>query len=468
MTARFAIRDVILYERPVQFTAPFRFGAATVEGAPQAFVRVEIELIDGKRVDGATAEMMIPKWFDKRAAKSASQTVSDLRRSLVLARGFYLSPDKAKTPFDHHTAHIEAQIEACAREDIPPLAALYGPALLDKAILDAVLRVFGVDVFSGLRGNIAGLDNRLTPDIAPDGIDRFLQSAQPLTSVSVRHTVGMRDEIAGPNGLGAIAAQSGCRYFKLKLGGDVEEDCRRLTAIGTELARIPLESKVTLDANEQYNSVASLMDLLTQIHQSSALEPIRSRLLYIEQPFSREMTFDHSLSGIPSEFPFIIDEADSSYDAFPRAAALGYSGVSSKSCKGIYKSILNAVRTSLWNEDSAGLYFLAAEDLTCQAGLAVQQDTALAAFLNIPHAERNGHHYGSGFGSAPLKEAEAFLDGHPDFYRRRSGPIELAIQDGSLSTSSLACPGFASAAHPIWENLAPLEDTGPASKDQGS
>jgi hypothetical protein len=468
MTPEFAVCDATLYERPVQFTAPFRFGAVTVESAPQAFVRVEIELLDGRHAEGATAEMMIPKWFDKRAGKSTGQTVGDLRRSLVLARGFYLSAGRAATAFGHHAAHLEAQIEACAREDIPPLAALYGPALLDKAILDAVLRVFGEDVFSGLRDNIAGLDNRLTPDIAFEDIEQFLQNAKPLASVSVRHTVGMRDEISGPNGLSAIAAESGCRYFKLKLGGDVKEDCRRLTDIGSELARIPLESKVTLDANEQYNSVGGLGDLLMQIHQFTTLEPIRSRLLYIEQPFSREMTFDHSLSELPSQFPFIVDEADSGYDAFPRAAALGYSGVSSKSCKGIYKSILNAVRAGLWNGVPGGRYFLAAEDLTCQAGLAVQQDTALAAFLNIPHAERNGHHYGSGFGRAPLKEAEAFLEGHPDFYRRRSGHIELAIQDGLLSTSSLACPGFASAAHPVWEDLIPIEDTTPASKDQGS
>ena len=41
---------------------------------------------------------------------------------------------------------------------------------------------------------------------------------------------------------------------------------------------------------------------------------------------------------------FIIDEADDSYDAFPAARALGYRGISSKSCKGIYKSLINATR----------------------------------------------------------------------------------------------------------------------------
>ena len=33
-----------------------------------------------------------------------------------------------------------AQVAACAEEDIPPLAASFGPAEIDKAILDALLR----------------------------------------------------------------------------------------------------------------------------------------------------------------------------------------------------------------------------------------------------------------------------------------------------------------------------------------
>ena len=37
----------------------------------------------------------------------------------------------------------------------------------------------------------------------------------------------------------------------------------------------------------------------------------------------------------------LIDESDDGLDAFPRARALGYAGVSSKMCKGLYKSLLN-------------------------------------------------------------------------------------------------------------------------------
>ena len=219
---------------------------------------------------------------------------------------------------------------------------------------------------------------------------------------------------------------------------------------------------MTLDANEQYTSRDALSDLVTDIARSKALKPIETRLLYIEQPYPREMTFEHELEGLGTT-PFIIDEADASYDAFPRAAALGYDGVSSKSCKGFYKSLLNAVRARKWSEDSVRLYFIAAEDLTCQAGLAVQQDTALAAYLGITHAERNGHHYGSGFGSA-RSEAEAFLEAHPDFYRRRGAGIELAIEDGALSTGSLACTGYASGAYPEWQDLSPLAQPNQHSK----
>ncbi len=464
MTVRLAIRDIALFERPVEFTAPFRFGAVTVHAAPQVFVRVEAE-IEGKGLSqGATAEMMIPKWFDKRPEKTPSDTVDDLRRSLSLARSIYLSNQGLDTPFGHHAHALESQLSACARQDIPPLAAIYGPALLDKAILDALLRGLGLSVFEGLTRNLIGLDARLTPDLDDREIAEFIGTREILKTVPVRHTVGMHDGIDGTNGLAAIAAQTGCRFFKLKLGGSVDADCERLAAIGTALESIPVTTKVTLDANEQYGSEALLHDLLAQIGKAKALESIRERLLYIEQPFPREITFDHALSDL-APYSFIIDEADASYDAFPRAFVLGYDGVSSKSCKGIYKSILNAARADKWSKRGRRLAFMAAEDLTCQAGLAVQQDTALVSFLGISHAERNGQHYGQGFGSACAAECEAFLSAHPDFYRRGPVGIELAINDGALSTASLACPGFASGADPVWDDLSPLMNPNQASKE---
>ncbi len=162
---------------------------------------------------------------------------------------------------------------------------------------------------------------------------------------------------------------------------------------------------------------------------------------------------------------FIIDEADDSWDAFPAARALGYRGISSKSCKGIYKSIVNATRAAKW---SAGgeKFFITGEDLTCQAGMCVQQDLALGALIGVTHAERNGHHYVDGFAGTPDAEAQAFLAAHPDLYTRGGNNIRLSIHDGDLLTGSLRAPGFATSVHPDWRTLPPLEQPKARIKEQ--
>jgi hypothetical protein len=117
--------------------------------------------------------------------------------------------------------------------------------------------------------------------------------------------------------------------------------------------------------------------------------------------------------------------------------------------------MVNAVRATKWSGHGPK-YFVTGEDLTCQAGLAVQQDLALGAFIGVAHAERNGHHYVDGFAETPAAEAEAFLAAHPDLYRSDGGKVRLAIHDGDLLTGSLTAPGFATSVHPVWSTLSPL------------
>ena len=82
----------------------------------------------------------------------------------MIARDLYLARDTVDTAFGLTLPAMTQRLRACAREGIPGLAAAFGPAQIDKAVLDALLRAEGRDVFSGLRDNIAGLDARLTPD----------------------------------------------------------------------------------------------------------------------------------------------------------------------------------------------------------------------------------------------------------------------------------------------------------------
>ncbi|WP_375411956.1 hypothetical protein [uncultured Bradyrhizobium sp.] len=455
MALRLALRDVSFFERPVPFVRPFRFGAVTVNASTQIFVRVEIE-VEGRGTSvGAAAELLAPKWFDKRAHLSSEQTAAELRRSLLIARDLYLARNGLETAFGLHATRIAAQVSACAKEDIPPLAAGYGPAEIDKAVLDALLRSLGLDFFHGTAANVAGIDASLTPDLDNDDITKFLAARRRLDRVAVRHTVGLDDRIDGKGGVADPAGNSGARYFKLKLGGDPPADAARLIRIGKALETLPYDYRVTLDANEQYADITALGALVGSLDHDSALKPIAARLLYIEQPMPRDITM-HSPLGTLTRRDFIIDEADDSYDAFPAARALGYRGISSKSCKGIYKSMVNAARAEKW---SAGgdKYFITGEDLTCQAGLAVQQDLALGACIGVTHAERNGHHYVDGFADTPANEARAFLSAHPDLYVRDGDTVRLSVHDGDLLTESLTVPGFASGVHPDWAALKPLQ-----------
>ncbi|WMT77699.1 hypothetical protein [Bradyrhizobium sp. Ash2021] len=454
MPYRLSVRDIAFFERPVSFARPFRFGAVTINATPQAFVRVEIEVEGKGTATGASAELLVPKWFDKRPHLAPDETVEALRRSLTIARELYLGRKGFETAFGLHAACIDAQVEACAREDIPPLAAAYGPAEIDKAILDALLRCVGVNFFDGMAGNISGIDARLSRDLNDEEIAGFLAGRQRLERVAIRHTVGLDDRIEGEGGVADAKETAGARYFKLKLNGDPAHDADRLTGIGKELATLPHDYRVSLDANEQYADLTVLGALVERLDRDSALKPIAAKLLYLEQPMPRDVTRQSPLGALAGR-NFIIDEADDGYDAFPVARALGYRGISSKSCKGIYKSIVNATRAAKWSAKGEK-YFITGEDLTCQAGLGVQQDLALGALIGVTHAERNGHHYVDGFAETPAGEAEAFLSAHPDLYARDGNKIRLAIHDGDLLTGSLTAPGFATSVHPDWSTLSPL------------
>ncbi len=248
MTPKLTVKEIRLSERQVDFRHPFRFGDVTVMSAPQAFVHVDIEL-DGKRSTGASAELMVPKWFDKNPALSIEQTIEQLRRSLVLARDSYLVERRAETAFGLHAAVYPGHIKACEGETIPLLPALYGPAEIDKAILDALLRALRVDIFAGLAANLVGLDGRLTPDLDQNAIDHFLANREPQSTIHVRHTVGLTDPVETVRD---VVRENGCRYFKIKLCGDPGRDILRLESLAVVLESPKLDYRASLDANEQY------------------------------------------------------------------------------------------------------------------------------------------------------------------------------------------------------------------------
>lgn len=462
----FRISDIRLYERPVRLRMPFRFGVVTLREAPQVFVSLRVTLADGRSAAGAAAELMAPKWFDKDPALSNEQNFAQLRLSLQNARAAYTADAAARTAFGHSAAHHHVLVRQGDGQGLNALVASYGPALLDRAVIDALCRIHDLPFVTALQRNLFGIDATLTPDLAEFDLAAFLNGLQPTRRIAVRHTVGMLDPLAEadlaadsrlgdglPETLEGNVTAYGLRFFKLKVGGNVDEDLKRLRAIAAVLDRQVEPYQASLDGNEQYDDAAGIAALWQAMQGEAALRRLCASILYIEQPIRRAVALEQPVDGLSAQVPVIIDESDADYDVFPAARKLGYRGISSKTCKGVYRAILNAARCQTWGRE----YFITGEDLTCQAGLAVQQDLALVAALGLTHVERNGHHYVDGFGSAPVAEQQAFLSAHPDLYRRSGDRVRLHIENGDLALDSiLDAPGFASAAEPDWTALAAM------------
>jgi L-alanine-DL-glutamate epimerase-like enolase superfamily enzyme len=456
---RVSLRTIELYERPVTLRMPFRFGVVTLREAPQAFVRAQVALPDGRTAWGAAAELMAPKWFDKNLALSNEDNFEQLRAVLRMARAAYLSDAAPATAFGHFARHHDAHQRAAAAAGFNPLLASYGPALVDRAVLDALCRALGVSFYAAMQHNLVGMGDA-HPQFAGHDFTAFLASLQPAQRIHARHTVGLVDAITRadqaervgdglPETLEEVVQAYGHRYFKLKVSGQVDADLERLQAIASVLDRATQPYYASLDGNEQYDSAEGVQELVRGIQARASLRRLWDSILFIEQPIARKLALDVDLRAAALGRPVIVDESDGELQSFVQARAQGYAGISSKTCKGLYKSVLNAARCAAWNREQGGTrYFMSAEDLTTQAGLSVQQDLALVNLLGITHVERNGHHYVNGMAALPQGEQDAFLQAHPDLYERSFGAVRLRIQDGEIALGSLAAPGFASGALP--------------------
>jgi hypothetical protein len=116
------------------------------------------------------------------------------------------------------------------------------------------------------------------------------------------------------------------------------------------------------------------------IERTPALARLWRSTAFIEQPLDRGIALDaaatEGLAALGRRVPIIIDESDGDLEAFPRALALGYRGVSTKNCKGIMKSFLNRslVERRYAGRPEPARLFMSAEDLTNVPVVPLQQD----------------------------------------------------------------------------------------------
>jgi len=473
-----AVTAASCHLRNLRTRLPFRYGVVTLTHFPLLHLAVEVEAADGRRARGFAADNLPPKWFDKDPAKSFRDNVDDQLAAIGAARAAYLDAGRAPRPvFDiWHDAYAEC-VRRGRRLGINGLTAAFGSSLFERALADAAGRLSGLDVVGMLRADVLGL--------RPEAVHRGLTRAHLLAwanrpapeSVGVRHTVGLLDPIVAgdvradgwlrdglPQTLEECVQRQGLRHFKLKVGGRVDADVDRLTRIAAALDRLLTDPYVvTLDGNEQYKVMADFAALVEAIRAAPALARLWRSTAFIEQPLDRAIALDaaatEGLDVLGRQVPIIIDESDGDLEAFPRAVALGYRGVSTKNCKGIVKSFLNRSLVERLNVDrpEAARVFMSAEDLTNVPVVPLQQDLATVRALGIGHVERNGHHYVRGLAHCSARERAAALRRHPDLYAGDEREAWLRIEDGRLAVGSLATPGYGVAFDPDLEDMIPFE-----------
>ena len=185
-----------------------------------------------------------------------------------------------------------------------------------------------------MHANLPGLvPGDLLPEFAGFDFDRFLAGLQPAESLHARHTVGLVDPITAadqrtggrvddglPETLEEVVARYGHTYFKLKVGGDVPADVARLEAIASVLDRRPAPYLVSLDGNEQYETVEGVQALWRALTATPKLARLVASILFVEQPITRSNALGQDVSALSEARPVIIDESDADLDAFPAGA----------------------------------------------------------------------------------------------------------------------------------------------------
>ena len=243
MPPRLAVRDIAFFERPVTFARPFRFGAVVINATPQA---VRAGRDRGRRQGqwpiGASAELLVPKWFDKRPHLSPEETVDGIAalaadRARALSGAFRLRDGVRPARGLHRRAGRglrEGRYPAAGRglragrnrQGDPGCAAALRPA----SISSTAWRRTSPGSMRGCRA------------ISAMRISRSSWPAASGWSASRSGTPSASTiKVEGEGGVADIKENAGARYFKLKLNGDPAHDAERLIRIGKELATLPYD-----------------------------------------------------------------------------------------------------------------------------------------------------------------------------------------------------------------------------------
>jgi hypothetical protein len=439
---------------------PFKYGIATMTRAPYAFVRVPIT-VDGVETCGIAADLLPPKWFTKVPEALLEDEVAEMLAVIEQARDLATGLE-AETVFDAWRELSRRQSDWGRDQQLPPLLTQFGTSLIERALIEAVCRVNQQSFAEAVRENTFGIqlgefDERLAGTEPADWLP-----TQPRTRIIARHTIGMADPLTDadiveserlddglPQSLTACIARYGLQHYKIKVSGDFESDIGRVSRIAEIfIDHATPDFAFTMDGNEQFRTLESFRSYWERLTVVVELQSLFKHLLFVEQPFHRDIALDADVLGELSSWTtrprMIIDESDADANSLRQALSLGYHGTSHKNCKGVFKSILSACLLSQLNRDDpqAG-YVMSGEDLANVGPVALLQDLATTVTLGITSVERNGHHYFAGLSAFPAAVQQQTLRHHADLYHpSESGWPTLNIEQGEIDVTSVTAAPF--------------------------
>lgn len=456
----YTITHVRAFVVPMRTRLPFRYGIAEMVAAPH--VVVEVGLHDGTHLEtGYASEHLPPKWFVKDPTTTFADEVAELAEA-ILAAADLATGSVGASPFALALALDDAQQDWAVSRGVPGLAAGLGPALIERALIDAACRACEMPFIDALERGVLGFD---AGAIHPELAGRPVAPVGRGERIAIRHTVGLGDPLTDaevrenpgddlPVSLESSIARYGLRWFKLKTSGDADADIARIAQVEEICRQRDVVPRYTIDGNESMRSGEHLLAWIAALESAPQLPGLFDRLVAVEQPLHREVAMDPStaeaLSRVTSRVAVIIDESDADRQAVRRAMDLGYSGGTYKGCKGVFRGLANAALVRARGPRGV----LTAEDLCTVPPLTVGQDLVVCAAMGLKHVERNGHHY---FGAlAPLGVEREALAAHPDLYADDAGRARLHVSEGSVRLASVLRAPFGFAPRPRTSRLLEL------------
>ena len=474
---RISLKETRLGLRNSTTRLPFRYGTACLTTCPQAVLEVQVE-INGSVAVGYSGDCLPPGWFDKTPTRNYQQQIEDMLSAIHFAE--HVMADQLRKPHDFFRAYLalDDRLHAEAgQRSWPDLLAGFGTSLVERAVIDAVSRATNLSLNQLVRKNVLGISaGEIYPELSGIEPAAWLPK-EPRQQLYVRHTIGLADPLSSgdipaderlddgfPQSVDQYIDQKGIQYFKIKLANQLDHDVARLEQfVSVVEPRLGNRYRLTLDGNEQYKQADDFSELIEQLRCNGKLATLLANTLVIEQPLERSIALDpkHTagIRQLGKTIPVIIDESDGTRAAYRQAIDCGYRGVSSKSCKGVLRSLLNAGITWHLNQlDKSSPFVMTGEDLCSVGVIPVQSDLCLVATLGLEHIERNGHHYHPGISYLPAEEQEAALKAHPDFLSRQHGVIGPEVVGGLFKIGSLQCPGMGFATLPDMETMETAEN----------